>query len=165
MTLHEQTQALARRGDRCLGVRGEQSRCRSTSGYVLILNGAAVAWKSKRQTIVALSTAEAEFIAASSMIQEVIYIRRLLEKLGFPQTEPTTIYEDNTTCIKWAEGAVGGTDRAKHIDLREHFVHEAQQSKLIQLKGIKGEDNVADFLTKPLLKAKFTKLRKILMGF
>ena len=91
--------------------------------------------------------------------------RRLLEKLGFPQTKPTTIYEDNTTCIKWAEGAVGGTDRAKHIDLRENFVHEAQQSKLIQLKSIKGEDNVADILTKPLLEAKFIKLRKHLMGF
>ena len=53
----------------------------------------------------------------------------------------------------------------KHIDLREHFVHEALQSKLIQLKSIKGEDNVADILTKPLLKAKFIKLRKHLMGF
>ncbi len=47
-----------------------------------MLNGAAVSWRSKRQPVVALSTAEAEFIAASSMVQEVIYARRLLEKLG-----------------------------------------------------------------------------------
>jgi hypothetical protein len=83
---------------------------RSTTGYVLMLNGAAVAWKSKRQPIVALSTAEAEFVAASSMIQETIYIRTLLHNLGYSQTAPTIIYEDNATCLKWANGAVGGTD-------------------------------------------------------
>jgi hypothetical protein len=144
---------------------GCQDSRRSTSGYVLMLNGAAVSWKSKRQPVVALSTAEAEFIAASSMVQEVIYARRLLEKLGFPQTDPTPIFEDNTTCIKWAGGAVGGTDRAKHIDLREHFVHEAQSNKVLQLEPVDSADNVADLLTKPLLKAAFLPLRQRIMGF
>ena len=130
-----------------------------------MLNGAAISWKSKRQSVVALSTTEAEFVAASSLVQEVIYARRLLSNLGFPQTKPTAVFEDNTTCIKWAEGAVGGTDRAKHIDLREHFVHEAQQNCTLELQPIKSEDNVADLLTKPLLKAKFLLLRKRLMGF
>ena len=130
-----------------------------------MLNGAAVSWKSKRQPVVALSTAEAEFIAASSMVQEVIYARRLLEKLGFPQTDPTPIFEDNTTCIKWAGGAVRGTDRAKHIDLREHFVHEAVSNKVLQLEPVDSVDNVADLLTKPLLKALFLPLRKRIMGF
>ncbi len=83
-----------------------------------MLNGAAVSSKSKRQPVVALSTAEAEFIAVSSMVQEVIYFRRLLEKLGFEQTDPTPIFEDNTTCINWASGAVGGTDQARHIEFR-----------------------------------------------
>ena len=144
---------------------GCQDSRRSTSGYTLMLNGAAVSWKSKRQPVVALSTAEAEFIAASSMVQEVIYARRLLERLGFPQTDPTPIFEDNTTCIKWAGGAVGGTDRAKHIDLREHFVHEAQSNKVLQLVPVDSADNVADLLTKPLLKAAFLPLRKRIMGF
>ena len=53
-----------------------------------MLNGATVSWKSKRQSVVALSTAEAEFVAASSMVQELTYTRRLLERLGFPQAEP-----------------------------------------------------------------------------
>jgi hypothetical protein len=61
---------------------GCQDSRRSTSGYTLMLNGAAVSWKSKRQPVVALSTAEAEFIAASSVVQEVIYARRLLENSG-----------------------------------------------------------------------------------
>ena len=137
---------------------------RSTSGYALMLNGAAISWKSKRQSVVALSTAEAEFIAASTMVQEVIYARRLLDQLGFPQPEPTPIYEDNTTCIKWSEGSVGGSDRAKHIDLREHFVHEAVDKKILKLEPVDSADNAADLLTKPLLKAPFWPLRKLLLG-
>ena len=129
-----------------------------------MLNGAAISWKSKRQTVVALSTAEAEFVAASSMVQEVIYTRRLLERLGFPQPDPTAVFEDNATCIKWADGAVGGSDRAKHIDLREHFVHQAQALNVLRLQPVAGVDNVADLLTKPLLKAPFLLLRKRLMG-
>jgi len=85
--------------------------------------------------------------------------------LGFPQPKPTLICEDNTTCIKWAEGAVGGTDKAKHIDLREHFVHEIQQNKILPLESIKGMNNVADLLTNHLLKASFQLLRKRLMGY
>ncbi len=138
---------------------------RSTSGYTLMLNGAAVSWKSKRQSVVALSTAEAEFIAASSMVQEVIYTRRLLEKLGFQQSDPTQIYKDNTTCIKWAGGAVGGSDSTKHIDLLEHFVHEAQSNKVLQREPVDSANNAANLLTKQLLKAAFLPLRKRMMGF
>ena len=53
------------------------------------------------------------------MVQELIYTRRLLEKLGFPQQEPTLAFEDNSTYIAWSEGSVGGSDPAKHIDLRQ----------------------------------------------
>ncbi len=69
---------------------------KSTTGYVLLFNGAVIAWKSKRQNVVALSSAEAEFMAASSLVQEVIYIRRLLDRLGFPQNNPTLLLEKTT---------------------------------------------------------------------
>jgi hypothetical protein len=62
-------------------------------------------------------------------------------------------------------GAVGGADRAKHIDLREHFVHEAQSNKILQLEPVDSADNVADLLTKPLLKGPFFPLRKRILGF
>jgi hypothetical protein len=137
---------------------------RSTSGYTLMLNGAAVSWKSKLQTVVALSTAEAEFVAASSMVQEVIYARKFLDNLGFPQTVPTQVFEDNSTCIAWSEGSVGGSDRAKHIDLREHFVHDAVKEDVLKLVVVASTDNVADILTKPLSKAPFQLLRKRIMG-
>ena len=60
--------------------------------YLGMLNGDAVAWKSKRQSVVALSTAEEEFFAVSVMVQEVIYIRRCLENLDSPQKLPTLLY-------------------------------------------------------------------------
>ena len=65
------------------------------------------------------------FVAASAMVQEVMYICRFVETLGFPQKMPTVIYEDKRTCIAWLEGSVGECDRTKHIDLLEHFVHDA----------------------------------------
>ena len=65
---------------------------RSTSGYVLMLNGAAVSWRCKHQLVYALSSAEAEFIAASSMVQEVIFLRIFLDNLGFKQNGPTPIF-------------------------------------------------------------------------
>jgi hypothetical protein len=76
---------------------------RSTTGFTLMLpvNGASVAWKSKRQSVVAPSLAEAEFMAGSALVQEVIYACCLLENLGFSQPAPTFIYEDNRTCIAW----------------------------------------------------------------
>jgi len=137
---------------------------KSTTGYALMLNGAVVAWKSKRQNVVALSSAEAEFMAASSLVQEVIYIRKLLTNLGFPQVSATEVGEDNRTCIAWSEGSVGGSDRAKHIDLRAHFVHAAVQDKIVSLHNIRSNENVADILTKALPEPAFTILRKQLMG-
>jgi hypothetical protein len=86
-----------------------------------MLNGAAISWRYKRQPTVALPSAETEFISASAMVQEVIYLSKSLSNLGFPQTAPTPVFADNETCIAWSEGSVGGSDRAKHVDLRLHL--------------------------------------------
>ena len=104
-------------------------------------------------------------MAASSLVQEVIYIRRLLTNLGFPQDLATEVGEDNRTCIAWSEGSVGGSDRAKHIDLRVHFVHDAVKDKIVSLHNVKSEHNVADIMTKALPEPAFAVLRKQLMGF
>ena len=139
---------------------------RSTSGWVLMLNGAAVSWKSKRQPTVALSSAEAEYIAGSSLVQEVIYLRKLLNNLGFPQTSPTVIYADNETCIAWSEGSISGSERAKHLDLRIHFLHEAVNAGHVVLRKIDTKLNCSDLLTKPSIPAdRFALFRRRLMGF
>ncbi len=64
-----------------------------------------------------------------------------------------------------SEGSVGGSDSAKHIDLREHFVHDAVEAKILKLMPVNSVGNVADLLTKPLIKAPFLTLRKRLLGF
>ena len=139
---------------------------RSTSGYVLMLNGAAISWRSKRQSVHALSSAEAEFIAASSVVQEVIFLRRLLAELGFPQTSFTPIFADNETCIRWSRGAVGGSEHAKHIDLRKHFVHAASDQGILQLLKIDTAVNASDILTKPFVDIPlFQRHRQSMMGY
>ena len=138
---------------------------RSTTGNALKLNGAAIAWRSKRQSIVALSVAEAEYVSTSAQTQEVMYIRKLLTNLGFPQQEPTIIYADNATCIAWSEGTIGGSDRAKHMDLRVHFIHDAVKAGHIKLQKIDTKLNYSDILTKPTVSAdSFVLFRRQLLG-
>jgi hypothetical protein len=121
-----------------------------------MLNGAAVFWRSnlKRQPTVAFSSAEAEFISASTMVQEVIYLRKFLAKLGCPQTAPTPVFANSEprTCITWCEGsrAVGGSERAKHIDVRVHFVHEARTADHLELRKLDSKVNAADILNSNL---------------
>ena len=140
---------------------------KSTSGYCFMLNGAAISWRSKRQPVVALSSAEAEFISASAMVQEVIYLRKLLANLGFPQDGPTPVFADNETCIAWSEGSVGGSERAKHVDLRVHFVHDACAAGHLTLHKVESKLNAADILTKPagLVSTVFSSLRRRLLGY
>jgi hypothetical protein len=100
------------------------------------------------QATVALSSAEAEFISASSMVQEVIFPRKFLTNLGFPQTAPTPVFADNETYIAWSEGSVGGSDSAKHVNLLMHFVHEARAASHLQLLKFESRLNGTDILTK-----------------
>ena len=138
---------------------------RSTTGNVSMLNGAAIAWRSKRQSSVALSSAEAEYMAGSTQVQEVISLRKLLTNLGFPQHEPTIIYADNATCISWSEGSVAGSNRAKHVDLRIHFLHDAVKAGHLMLQKIDTKHNFSDVLTKPTIPVdSFAFLRRKLLG-
>lgn len=71
----------------------------STPGYIFLLAGAAVSRLSKKQAIIALSTAEAEYVALSLSIQEALWLRRLLKDIGMPPKGPTVIHEDNQGVI------------------------------------------------------------------
>ena len=87
---------------------------RSVSGYVFDVAGGSVSWASKKQPTVALSTVESEYMAASNATKEAIWLRVLLEDLGYPQVEATTINEDNLSCIALSHGTVHHS-RAKNI--------------------------------------------------
>jgi transposase InsO family protein len=133
---------------------GEPDTRRSTTGYVFTLAGGPIAWKSKLQKSSALSSVEAEYIAACSASREAKWIRQLLNEIGFPAESPTTICEDNQGCISISNN--NRTDsRTKHIDVKYHFVRDMVKSKEIQLMYISTEHMLADFLTKPINSSKF----------
>ena len=99
------------------------------------------------QKTTALSTAEAEYYSASAAATEVIYLRNLLENMGFAQKSPTQVYEDNTACIEWGNHVIGGRKRAKHIDIRKHFAHEVVQNGQMRLVHAATTSQLADILT------------------
>ena len=79
-----------------------------------------------------------------------IYLGNLLGNMGLPQGDNTVVFEDNTACIEWANHVIGGRERAKHIDIRKHFAHEAVQNGHMRLYKIPTEYQLADLLTKSL---------------
>ena len=102
------------------------------------------------QETTALSTAEAECYSASTAATEVMYIRDLLDLLVFSQRTPTPVYEDNNACIEWVNNVIGGRERAKHINIRKHFAHEAVQNGYMRLIRVPTSKQLADILTKGL---------------
>jgi hypothetical protein len=135
---------------------------RSTSGYIFMLNGAAISWRSRRQSVVAKSSAEAELMSASLAAQEAIHLRMLLGEMGLKQGT-ITLFEDNQPCIKIAENPLN-SDNTKHIRVNYFFVRERVQRNEIQLNYIPTDQMLADCLTKNLDKIKVLKFRKAIMG-
>lgn len=88
---------------------------KSVSGLVFTLHGAAVSWRAKSQSMVSLSTAEAELMAAARAAQEAMYLRHLLQDLGYEQMEPTVIFEDNQACIAMLKNPTQH-EWCRHID-------------------------------------------------
>ncbi|KAK2985059.1 hypothetical protein RJ640_022937 [Escallonia rubra] len=113
---------------------------------------------SKNQSIVTLSTCEAEYVAATSTVCHAIWLRSLLNELSFIQDESTHIYVDNKSTIALAKNSVFH-DRSKHIDTQYHFIRESIAKKQVQVKYVKSEDQVVDIFTKPLNREVFEKLQ------
>ena len=133
---------------------------KSTSGYVFLLGGAAVSWKSTKQTTVALSTAEAEYIALSSASQEAIWLQQLISDLSKKALHKMIIYEDNQSTICLAKNqAVHG--RTKHIDIKYHFIRDLVEAGKIELVYCTTENMVADIFTKGLSIRQFEKIRHL----
>ncbi|KAK2993848.1 hypothetical protein RJ640_027325 [Escallonia rubra] len=131
---------------------------KSTTGFVFYFGKATFTWTSKKQSIVTLSTCEAEYVAATSTVCHAIWLRSLLKELSFIQDESTQIYVDNKSAIALAKNPVFH-DRSKHIDTQYHFIRESIAKKQVQVKYVKSEDQDADIFTKPLNREVFEKLR------
>ena len=137
---------------------GDLDDRKSTSGYLFRLSGAPISWRSRKQTSVALSTAEAEYVSLSSATQEVMWLRRLTSELKNGPTKATVLYEDNQSAIAMTRNAQFH-GRAKHIAIRNHFVREKVSEGVVELKYCPTDRMIADMLTKGLSCAVFERLR------
>jgi hypothetical protein len=131
---------------------------KSTSGCCFSLGSGMISWCCRKQTSVALSTAESEYIAACGASKEAVWLRKLLACLFDQELDVTVIYCDNQSCIKMSENPVDH-DRSKHIDTRYHYIRDMVQKGAVQLQYLSTDEQIADILTKPLTRVKFEYFR------
>ncbi|GJZ19221.1 putative ribonuclease H-like domain-containing protein [Tanacetum coccineum] len=119
---------------------------KSTTGGCQFLGNRLISWQCKKQTVVATSTTEAEYVAAASCCGQVLWIQNQLLDYGYNFMN-TVIYIDNTSTICIIENPVQHS-KTKHIEIRHHFIRDCNTKKLIQMAKIDTQLNVADLLTK-----------------
>ena len=137
---------------------GSQVDRKSTSGACEFLGDCLVAWHSKKQTSVALSTAEGEYIAAGSCCAQILWMQQTLQDFGISYSN-IPIYCDNTSAINISKNPVMHS-RTKHIDVRHHFLRDNVSKGNIELIYISTEKQRADIFTKPLAEDRFCIMRR-----
>ena len=130
---------------------------KSTSGTCQFLGRSLVSWNSKKQTSVALSTAEAEYVAAGQCCAQLLWMRQTLRDFGYNLSKVPLLC-DNESAIRMAENPVEHS-RTKHIDIRHHFLRDHQQKGDIEVFHVSTENQLADIFTKPLDEKTFCRLR------
>ncbi|KAG8480457.1 hypothetical protein CXB51_024633 [Gossypium anomalum] len=138
---------------------GSVDDMKSTSGYFFTLGSGVFSWSSKKQQTVAQSTAKAEYIAAAGVINQAIWLRKLLDDLNAGQAEVIEIKVVNQSVVAIAKNPVFH-GKTKHFKIKYHFVREAELSKEINLVHCCSEVQLADILTKPLAATRFEYLKK-----
>eukprot|EP00253_Pinus_taeda_P019954 PITA_19954 len=121
----------------------------------------AISWASKKQSIVVLSTTEAEYVAATIAACQAVWMRRMLRSLGQEHAKATMIFCDNSSAIALSKNLVLHK-RTKHINTRFHYIRELVSNGEINLQHCRTQEQVADILTKPLDQKNFEFLRKCL---
>lgn len=128
---------------------GDQATGRSTTGMVCLFSGAAISWKSQRQTVVSISSTEAEIIAASETAQEMLWLNSLMK--GLVDLKKPILYLDNESAIKLSHNPkYEYHKRTKHIKLKNLFVRECVINGELEVKQVPSVRQLADMLTKPL---------------
>ena len=135
---------------------------RSVTGFIFFLGLCIICWQSKQQTSVALSSMEAEYMAACATTQEAIWRRMFLIELGCSINKPLILWEDNQSCIHLSHNPKDHR-RSKHIDRQYHYVRDQIIAGTIDLAKINTKLNCADIFTKPLGKSDHEKFRDMLL--
>lgn len=118
---------------------------------MFIISGSAISWKVTLQAIVALSATEAKYMAVTEAVNEALWLRGLLGRLGLEQG---TMFCDSQSAIYLTQNLIYH-ERSKHIDVRCHFVSDIISQKLVEVKKVGIVDNPADMMTKPIPVVKF----------
>ncbi|GJR43998.1 hypothetical protein Tco_1312101 [Tanacetum coccineum] len=132
---------------------GDNHDRRSTSGGCQYLGRRLVSWQCKKQTIVAISSTEAEYVAAASCCAQVLWMQNQLLDYGFNFMN-TEIHIDNESTICIVRNPVFHS-KTKHIQIRHHFIRDCYEQRLINVVKVHTDDNVADLLTKGFDLARF----------
>jgi hypothetical protein len=130
---------------------------KSTSGTCQLLGRSLVSWASKKQNSVALSTAEAEYIATGLCCAQLLWMRQTLRDYGYKLSKVPLLC-DNESATRIADNPVDHS-RTKNIDIRHHFLRDHQQRGDIEIAYRNTKDQLADIFTKPLDEKTFCKLR------
>jgi hypothetical protein len=131
---------------------------KSTSGCCFSLGSGMISWFSRKQTSVALSTIEAEYMATCLACTEVVWLWKLLSGLFDIELDATSICCDNQSCIKLSVNSVFH-DKSKHIGIKYHFIRDVVEKGVVKLHYVATNEHVANVLTKPLSKVKFEYFR------
>ncbi|CAI5725764.1 unnamed protein product [Peronospora destructor] len=134
---------------------------KSLTGGIILLNGMAVGWSTKKQGGVSLSTMEAEFVAASEVARELLGVREMLNEIGMALELPMLMHVDNQAAIRQLEGEASSL-KAKHIDVRVKFVCAFARRGIVLAQYVKSELMLADLLTKALDPPKLSTLRTLM---
>ncbi len=139
---------------------GDPDDRKSTSGY-LFLYGGVVSWRSRKQKTVALSSSEAEYMAATDAAKEAVWIQQFIEELFGEPIDNTTVWCDNQSCIALTKDP-GHHDRNKHVEIRLHFIRNLVDRGRIHFKYCPTEEMLADGLTKSVSRITLEKLAKLM---
>jgi hypothetical protein len=128
---------------------GDKNDQKSTIGYVFVIASGPVSWRSHKQTTITLLTMEAEYMALSDASRETIARSTLYDELTINTSSPPTLFSDNQGALTIAENPTN-YQRAKHIDIRYHFIQHVLEHVNMQIEFIPTAFQPADILTKPL---------------
>jgi hypothetical protein len=117
-----------------------------------------VSWQSKKQSIVALSSCEYEYVAATTAACQGIWLARLLSEVKVEAVKPVVLNVDNKPAISLCKNPVFH-DRSKHIDIKYHFIRECVKNGKIQVEFVRSEEQMADLLAKALGRSKLQEQR------
>lgn len=131
---------------------------KSVSGYVFMMSGNTISWSAKKQSTVALSSTEAEYVSLGSATCGAIWLRGLLKELGEDMKNHTIIFEVNQGCIMTATSGKE-SHKLKHIDIVHHFLRDAIKKGNVEVTYISTKNQLADIMTKALPTATHADLR------